>query len=147
MSRLRSFLRSSRAERRSLLAALACVASARMLLWVLPYRGVRALLERTAVSRRLRSLGGGRKVPPEQIARDVGLAARLVPRATCLVQVLAAEWLIVRGGTSAAVRFGVARAGAGLEAHAWLESGGRVILGGEGHERFTALGQASGPDA
>ena len=74
-----------------------------------------------------------------RIGADVVRAARLVPRATCLVQALAGQWLITRKGASAALRFGVAKGAVGVEAHVWLESGGQVVLGGDHRDRFTAL--------
>ncbi|MSR22793.1 MAG: lasso peptide biosynthesis B2 protein [Gemmatimonadetes bacterium] len=70
---------------------------------------------------------------------DVARAARVVPGATCLVQALAAEWPIRRGGAAASLRFGVAKGDGGLDAHAWLESGGRVLLGGDPGAQFTTL--------
>jgi hypothetical protein len=75
----------------------------------------------------------------ERIARDVERAARLVPRATCLVQALAGVWLIARTGAPVALQVGVAFGARGLEAHAWLESGERVILGGDEAARFAPL--------
>ena len=124
----------SGSERRSLLAALATVGTVRLLLWALPYARVRGLLERTAAPRA--KLG---TPTPDRIATDVDRAARVIPRATCLVQALAAEWLLARQGSAATVRFGVARGDRGFEAHAWLESGGRVILGGATAARFAPL--------
>lgn len=135
-SRLRSFVALSARERRALLAAVAAVAGVRVLLWVLPYAAARSLLERTA--RKSRPIASA-PVSPDRVAVDVARAARILPRATCLVQALAGEWLITRNGDPARVCFGVARGDRGFEAHAWLESRGRVILGGEAVARFTPL--------
>jgi hypothetical protein len=137
MSRLRSWLRMSWAERRSVLAALLAVAGVRTLLWVLPYRAVVRLVRGTAIPPRRRPPS-----PPataERIARDVARVARVVPRATCLVQALAGEWLIVRAGIPVALQFGVVLGERGLEAHAWLECGDRVILGAEEAARFSPM--------
>lgn len=149
MSRLRSFLRLGRTERKRLLGAVTAVAGTRLLLWVLPYRRARSVLDRTA--------GGGTGMvsrpaqldAPERIAREVARAAPAIPGANCLIQALAAEWLIKRSGAAVTIRFGVAQGEHGIEAHAWLEYGGQVILGGEGAARFTPLGRAvvSGTDA
>jgi hypothetical protein len=137
MRRLRSWLRLPAEERKSVVAAVLAVTGVRGLLWVLPYRAVLRVVQGTAIPPRDR--------PPalpetaERIARDVARAARLVPRATCLVQALAGEWLIVRAGAPVALRYGVALGERGFEAHAWLESGDRVILGAEEAARFARL--------
>ena len=139
VSRFRSFLRLSRDDRRSLVVAIGAVASARLLLWALPYRLLTAVLERSAA----RATTGRAPWPAQTVGRrigaDVARAARLVPHATCLAQVVAAQWLITRSGASAALRFGVAKGAVGVEAHVWLESGGQVVLGGDHRDCFTAL--------
>ena len=137
MNRLRSWLRMSGAERRSVLAAGLVVAGVRALLWVFPYRAVVRLIDATAMPPR------GRPPAPsataERIAKDVARVARVVPRATCLVQALAGEWLIVRAGAPVALQFGVTLGERGLEAHAWLVSGDRIILGAEEAARFSPM--------
>ena len=125
------------AERRSLLAAVVAVAAIRFCLWILPYRVVRRLARGTSMPPR--GTPQASVVSAERIARDVARAARVVPRATCLVQALAGEWLIVRAGAPVVLQYGVAFGERGVEAHAWLESGGRVILGGEEAARFSPL--------
>jgi hypothetical protein len=48
--------------------------------------------------------------------------------------------MLGRRGRPAAVRFGVQREGGGsIEAHAWLECEGEVLVGGEGLEVFREL--------
>jgi hypothetical protein len=73
-------------------------------------------------------------------------AARFVPGATCLPQALAAEAILRRQGHPADLRLGVKRGDDGVEAHAWVESYGRVIVGeGDGAlDRFEPL-EASDP--
>jgi hypothetical protein len=80
---------------------------------------------------------------PGEIAWAVRVASSYVPKATCLVQALAAEWILARCGYASRLHIGVARAepsgGRGLDAHAWLECGGRVLLGGAGADRYQDL--------
>lgn len=78
----------------------------------------------------------------ERIIWAIGIARRLVPRATCLVQAAAARVLLVRAGHDPHLRLGVTKSTAGdFEAHAWLELGGRVVVGRLRHfERFAPLG-------
>ena len=63
------------------------------------------------------------------LARTVDRAARFVPGATCLVRALAGAHLLAAAGQRAEVFIGVRRRAGALEAHAWLESGGQVVLG------------------
>ena len=110
------------------------VARVRALLWFRPYATVRATLAGTSDTPRENS-----DISTDTIVRDVARAARIVPGATCLVQALAAEWLLTRAGVASTVRFGVARGEGGFEAHAWLETRGCVVLGGETAGRFAPL--------
>lgn len=69
----------------------------------------------------------------EPIARGVSLAGRrsLWPT-SCLRQALLLQVLLARKGIASEVRIGV-RAGeaGGVDAHAWVERDGRVLIGGE----------------
>lgn len=66
-----------------------------------------------------------------RVAWAVQRAARLVPRATCLTQALAAQIMLSRHNIVSVLHVGVRRDGAGtLLAHAWLVNDGVVLLGG-----------------
>ena len=76
------------------------------------------------------------------IAWAIAVAQRVVPRATCLPQALAAEALLVHCGHPVELRIGVIKTDRGrLVAHAWVESAGRIVVGGLGRalSRYTAL--------
>lgn len=65
-----------------------------------------------------------------RVARCVGAASRFVPKATCLTQAMVAMLLLNNRGQCVQLRIGVALDDGGvLEAHAWVESGGRVVIG------------------
>jgi hypothetical protein len=75
----------------------------------------------------------------------VTAASRYVPGATCLAQALAAQVLLGRTGYPARLRIGVAKGEERkFEAHAWVESQGRVVIGGPGLGRFTPLTTLAG---
>ena len=121
-----------------LIVALLFVAGARVGLWVAPFRRVRAAVDLIAHPRP----GACDPTPGEAdgIAEAVRSAARFVPAASCLTQALAAEVLLARAGHPAEVHLGVARGDGGdIEAHAWVESYGRVVLGAEELERYVLL--------
>jgi hypothetical protein len=65
---------------------------------------------------------------------------RLLGDKPCLTQALVAQRLMSQGGYDSVLRLGVAKDGRELLAHAWLERGGRVIIGGSASpERYTPL--------
>jgi len=129
----------SRRRRSAAVAAIAVVA-VRIGLTALPFATLRRVLLRLAESPLLRRPSGA--VSPDDLAWAVRAAGRRVPRATCLVQALALELLLVRAGHAAELRIGVAREGDGLMAHAWVESDGRCLLEGSERTRFSPLSAA-----
>ncbi len=121
------------------------VSAVRAALWMFPFRYVHSRLSRITSSlllRRIRIHSGAVRV-----AWSVHLASRVVPRATCLTQAIAAQILLALAGEPSALRIGVARGGRGaFEAHAWIEHEGRVIIGGSVRNRFTPLPDLTGAD-
>ncbi len=136
MSRLRRLLALPVAERRLLVRAVVVVGAVRLGLWVLPFGVLRRLLARASAGR-----GGGTTWSATQTAWAVAVASRHVPRGnTCLVQALAAAFLLVRSGHPARVRIGVSRNdGQRVQAHAWVESEGAVVSGEWGVEHYLPL--------
>lgn len=70
--------------------------------------------------------------PPDILAalRAIDIASRVVPGATCLTRALALQVLLRRQGRVSRLHIGVAKDQAhGLEAHAWVEYRGRIVLG------------------
>jgi hypothetical protein len=112
------------------------VALVRAALWIAPVRRWR-----------LRGRTAGRvpvPTPESPPLRDiiwaVASASRFVPGASCLTRAMVAQMMLARFGRTSRLHIGVARARDGrLEAHAWLESGGEVVIGREQWQRFTPL--------
>ena len=92
------------------------------------------------------------------VAWAIRAAARFIPRATCLVQALAAHRLLARLGHDALLNIGVAKPPRGIPgsepavreawsyhfgAHAWVEYRGAVLVGGS-ETQYTPLVQWSG---
>lgn len=124
LSRLRKFVRLEPDERRLLLRTVFTLAAARVAIWVLPFKYVRQL-----ITPRPR-VASARAITRDQVRWAVGLAQRVIPDATCLPQAVTAESLLTRGGHPVKLRIGVLKSAAGkLEAHAWAESDGQVIVG------------------
>lgn len=125
---LRKFIRLPARERAVLARTVFTLGAARLVTWVLPF----------AVGRRL--LVGRRRAATSTVTRDqvrwaMAHAQRVVPRATCLPQALAAESLLTRAGLPADLQIGVMKTASGkLTAHAWVESDGRIVVGDLGGE-------------
>lgn len=130
-------------QRRLLTRALLIVCAVRIGLSVLPYAVFRARLDRFACSKCAAGEGTNPSVV-RRVVQAVDTIAERVPRAGCLVRAYAAYAMLRRRGYCSDVRFGVRKSSDGaLEAHAWLEWGGRVILGGQQMRGFVPLELAS----
>jgi len=131
------FLSLSAADRWLCVHALIVVALVRLQLALLPFRpGVG--------HKQARSASSGSRPSPERIAWAVNRAGRYVGNATCLVQALAAQGILGKHGFGSRIRIGVVageRQGnrSELIAHAWVEFGGRILVGGPDISRYTPL--------
>jgi Transglutaminase-like superfamily len=135
-SRVARFRSLAPPDRGLFLVALLAIAFVRVGLWLTSFRRLHRAFERIAPP-----AGAPDPTPgeAERIGWAVGSAARFVPDATCLPQALAAEAILRHRGHPADLRIGVTRDGGGVQAHAWVESYGRVIVGDGDLERFAPL--------
>jgi hypothetical protein len=138
--RIRNFLTRSSMEQRLVLRAAWIVLGVRLGLWLLPSR---VILRRIA---RLVHAAGGKKQPNSPELRAIVWAivtvSEFIPRASCLTQALAAQVLLARHGYSSQLQIGVGRDEQGkLQAHAWVESAGRVVIGSGELNRFQRFPQ------
>lgn len=112
---------------------------------LLPFRTLRRLstLAASAPTRRLRDAG---HVSADRATWAVKTASQHVPGVkSCLTQALATQVLLARCGYPALLHIGVMRGERGqFRAHAWVESDGKVVIGGSGPERFTPLAVLEG---
>lgn len=127
-----------------LAVALPVVATVRVALWILPSRTILSIVRRSALASRAEATHP--RVPASLIVWAVEAASRRIPRATCLTQAIAAQFLLRCFGQGAQICFGVAHASTGtFRAHAWLECEGRPVLGGDGIQSLVRLPEL--PDA
>lgn len=134
MRRLRKLVELPAAERWLLAEAALAVVLVRLGLWLLPFRLLRRGLGR------LSTRHVSTHFSPERIAWAVMIVSSYIPATTCLTQALAAQALLSWRGVSAWLRIGVAKDARGqFAAHAWVEVGGRVLIGGSIRERYTPL--------
>ena len=129
MGLVSKFFRLPAADRRLLVKVMLLVWMVRVGLWMLPFRAVRRLLAKLARKPVAPQTRDGTLV--SRVVWAVTVACRYVPAATCLTQALVTKLLLERRNCDAILRIGVARSAEGqLEAHAWVESCGKVVIGG-----------------
>ena len=107
-------------------AAFSATILTRLLLWVVPFRWIGRFsnLQR-ATPARTNDLGRRHRV-----ATAVRMVSRCVPGASCLTQALATQLILRLKGDVLPLQLGVAWSkGGNFEAHAWLESEGKVLIG------------------
>lgn len=119
--------------------ALLVVGLIRALLWLLPF----VYVQRVARWLGRRSPRAREPLPASLVdhrALLIRAVSRLVPGAACLTQALALQVLLARSGNPSLVRIGIKRGEEkSLEAHAWLEWEGRVVIGDSELGRYVRL--------
>lgn len=135
---LRTLFRLTLSEYLLAFVALPLVVAVRCALWVLPSRVIVRGVSRVASMRDVDVATP--RVSAAAVVWAVEAMSRRVPRASCLTQALAAKLLLRSFGLRSQLCLGVARTADGsLRAHAWLERGGRPILGGAGIQSMVLL--------
>ena len=99
---------------------------------LLPFQTLRRLLARMAQP--IRTLQEAEKASVDKVGWAVMVASHYIPGARCLAQALATQVLLERRGYPTQLRIGFTRdKGGQMSAHAWVESEGRVAIGGAGN--------------
>lgn len=144
MKRLRKFLHLSGIERWLLLKATLLLGTIRLGLWLLPFETLRRVL--VGLSDAPARLRGTGQSSLGEVTWAVETAGHCIPRAaTCLTLALTAQILLLRRGHGAVIHIGIAKGGGErFLAHAWVESGGKVVIGGHEIERYTPLASLEG---
>jgi Transglutaminase-like superfamily len=145
MSKLVKFFRLSSSDRKLLMKAIVLLWVVRIGLWLLPFQRLQNLLAWTTGNITVASEPDTELV--QKITLSVKRMSRYVPVSTCLARALVTVALLEEAGLPASLRIGVARSDARkLEAHAWVESNGKVVIGGSHADlsRFTVLHSVEG---
>lgn len=125
-------LKLARRDWRLLLASGGLLLVVRLGLWLLPFDVVRRAL--TVTAPRAPETAEADTACIRRVGWAVERMSRYVPAVTCLIQAFTAEWLLNRLGQPTQLRIGAAKGANGeLQAHSWLESGGRIVIGGLPH--------------
>jgi hypothetical protein len=124
IARVNSWRRLSRAERRDVLAFASLIPLAAALVRTAGFRRVQRALER---SPQMPPAGDAPSIE-RTLARGLARARRHAPYpGNCLSQSIALCWLLRRRGVPASLRLGARIDAGAFSAHAWVESGDRVI--------------------
>jgi len=114
-------------------AILSC--AVRLALWTVSFKKLRIVIDSLTQPR----FGSGNRYSVDQLSWAVGAASRFVPHATCLTQALVLHILLRREGLQSTLHIGVRKDSGHFEAHAWVESQDRVVIGDCGSERYIPM--------
>ncbi|OLT60718.1 lasso peptide biosynthesis B2 protein [Moorena bouillonii] len=140
MKQLRKFLRLTSRERQLVINTFILLGLIRLGLWLLPFQTLRRLIAK--ISQPSLQAQGVNQTNLSKIVGAVNLSSRYMPGGVkCLARALTTQVLMSRCGYSPQLRIGVAKGEGGkLEAHAWVENQGQVVIGYlKDLSRFTPL--------
>ena len=129
MKLLYKLLQLKSSDRQLLFATFALLGAIRLGLWLLPFPTWCRLLARVMQAKV--NLQQAEPTSISKVVWAVSIASRYMPGGVkCLVRALTTQVLLNRQGHAAELRLGVAKGQGGqLEAHAWVESQGQVVIG------------------
>lgn len=139
MKRLNRWLNLTPQERYFLLLVTLLLVGFRLSLWIFSWKILRTVPPQ--IGAWLKNSLRDRVIPIAQPIWSIQVMSRYIPKATCLTQALAAQTLLLACGYDACLCLGVSlNAKNKLEAHAWVTSSDRVVIGNLPNlSRFTAL--------
>ena len=133
MGIIRSFLKLSFEDKSILIKSFSLLWIIRIMLWILPFSVIQKILSRfTSVS------DDSHSIPMEKLTWAVAAMSRYVPKATCLTRALTAQILLAGQNYPSNIKIGVSKNKGEFEAHAWLESDDKIVLG-ESETEFTPI--------
>ncbi len=135
MTRLHKFLRLPFSEKILFIKACILLAIVRLGLSLLPFITLKNILRIIGPP----IAGLDEQLSEERMAWAIAAASRLIPKATCLTQALAFQVFLKQSGREAHLHIGVDEVDGRLDAHAWVESRGKVLFGGSNLSRYTHL--------
>ena len=139
MRRIAKFFALARTDQALILRTLVPLIAMRATTWTMTFARVSRIAD--AMSRPVPIGTADGRPSPNRIAWAVIIASRVVPRGdNCLVRALATGIMLRRYGHPSELKIGVMKpVGGRFEAHAWLESGGSVVIGDFQLDRYVPL--------
>jgi hypothetical protein len=144
MRRLYKFCQLTTGDRLLLLVTLGLLAAVRLGLWLFPFRTLLKMLSR--LSQPAAQPRPSDPVTLRKIVWAVEVSSRLMPGSVkCLARALTTQVLLSRLDYAADLQIGVAKGARGLEAHAWIECQGQIVIGNlQDLSRFVRLPSLEG---
>ena len=133
MNAFRKFFALSWRERFLLFEAFYYLGLSRFKLLTVPFKRIAPHLGKQLAKDEIQPLD----VPPTELAKQVGWAVDVMSRRTpwesaCLAQAMAGKFMLQRRGISSLLYLGTKKDDFGeFVAHAWLQNGNKILLGGE----------------
>ncbi|MBE9038101.1 lasso peptide biosynthesis B2 protein [aff. Roholtiella sp. LEGE 12411] len=129
MKRLGKFLNLTNSDRHLLINTFILLGLIKIGLWLLPFQRLLQLL--STISQTSLKSQEIQRTDLGKIVGAVNVSSRYIPGGVkCLARALTTQVLMTRYGYSPELRIGVAKKEGGkLEAHAWVESQGQVVMG------------------
>jgi len=107
----------------------------RLILWIFPFQQTQTIVEKMATKNKIKA-----KSSMEKLIWAVRVTSPFIPGSTCLTNALTGYVLLSREDYPNNLRIGVTKGDEGnFEAHAWLESGDKTVLGESEIEYQTIL--------
>lgn len=129
MKRLHKLIALTSSDRQLLVKTALLLGIIRLGLWLLPFQTLRRLVVRMTQTTSMQKQD---QIFVNKVVWAVRVVSRHMPgKVKCLARALTTQVLLGRSGYQSQIRIGVAKNKTGqLEAHAWVESQGRIIIGG-----------------
>jgi hypothetical protein len=127
-----------------IIEAFLCLAAARLMIRVMPFRLLRRWLGPIGSMPVLPLQGDRGRHAVRQTRRWIRQVAAHAPfRAVCLPQAMAARWMLARRGIASELHIGARRGAVGaqrpIDLHAWLLCGDLCVTGAGARPRFSGL--------
>lgn len=124
MGIIQSFLKLSLEDKHVLIKSFLLLWTVRIMLWILPFSVIQKIVSRfTQVS------GESHNIPMDKLIWAVAVMSRYVHNVTCLTRALTGQILLAGENYRSNIKIGVSNSKGNFEAHAWLESDDKIVLG------------------
>ena len=146
-SDLRTARRTSGKQWRLLAEAGGLLVVARLVVWFVPFRSLA-----TRLGEEMAESPAADTEAQRAAALPIGWAVRTLGRrlpwmSQCLVQAVAATWMLQHRRIPSTLYFGLAKDSDGkLQAHAWVRSGEKILTGAQGHHDYRVVATFAEPD-
>lgn len=125
MTKILNFFKLKNSEKIIIFKALFLLWIVRVMLSLLPFRSIEQIIQKLTV----KSDNNTSQFSIEKLTWSINIMTSYTPKATCLNRALAAKILLSQYHHPSVVKVGVSKNEGEFEAHAWLESNNKLILG------------------